>query len=143
NGATVKGVVDLVDRGRQADIRLSTAATISARFPVISPQGNFRDRGGMRTDEVVDGGYFENDGLATIGDVAAALRQYHLDPAVTRIVNEPTETSQAMQADTARPPPGGDIDDRTWFDDFISILRTLVSTRTGHLDGHEAYVKGI
>ncbi len=143
NGTTVKGVVDLPNRGQQDDIRLSSAATISARFPVISPQGNFRDPGGMRTDEVVDGGYFENDGLATIGDVAAALRQYHLDPAVIRIVNEPAETSQAAPADAARPPPGGGVDERTWFDDFTSIFRTLVSTRTGHLDGHEAYVKGI
>jgi hypothetical protein len=143
NGVTVEGVVDLADRGQEADIRLSSAATISARFPVISPQGNFRDRGGMRTDEVVDGGYFENDGLATIGDVAAALRQYHLDPVVIRIVNEPAETSQAVQADAARPPRGGDVGERTWFDDFISIFRTLVSTRTGHLDGHEAYVKSI
>jgi hypothetical protein len=143
NGKTVRGVVDLPNRGQQDDIRLSSAATISARFPVISPQGNFRDPGGMRTDEVVDGGYFENDGLATIGDVAAALRQYHLDPAVIRIVNEPSETSQAAPADAARPPPGGGVDERTWFDDFTSIFRTLVSTRTGHLDGHEAYVKGI
>jgi len=141
-GAVTQGVVELTSVPGD-DIRLSTAATISARFPVISPPGNFRDGTGMRADEVVDGGYFENDGLATIGDVAAALKQYGLDPVVLRIVNEPMETRQAQQADTARPPRDVGADERTWFDDFFSIIRTLISTRTGHLDGHEAYVKGI
>ncbi len=81
--------------------------------------------------------------MATIGDIAAALRPYGLDPVVIRIANEPTETRQAKIADTARPPREEDVDNRTWFDDFISVFRTLVSTRSGHLDGHEAYVKNV
>jgi hypothetical protein len=126
-----------------ADIRLSTAATISARFPVISPQGNLRAPDGNRIDEVVDGGYFENDGLATIADVAAALSKYGLDPFVIRIVNEPSETRMAApQVNTGRP-NRPDVEDRSWLDDASSIVRTLISTRTGHLDGHEAYLKSV
>jgi hypothetical protein len=140
HGDAAKGIVNIVVVAGD-DIRLSTAATVSARFPIVSPQGNFRDQRGDRADEVVDGGYFENDGLATIGDVAAALKQYDLDPVVVRITNEPAET--ATKADNARPPRAVDVGDRTLFDDFISIARTLVSTRAGQLDGHEAYVKSI
>jgi hypothetical protein len=51
------------------DIRLSTAATMSARFPIISPHGIILDRAGEVVDFVVDGGHFENDGLATAADM--------------------------------------------------------------------------
>src|SRR5262249_47331566 len=57
----------LLDRGLD-DIRLSTAAHNSARFPVISPPGAVRnspvnrpkDEKNQVIDRIVDGGYFEN-----------------------------------------------------------------------------------
>jgi hypothetical protein len=53
--------------GRQSgrDIRLSTAALMSARFTYVSPAGLLPDDGG----HVVDGGYFENSGAATALEV--------------------------------------------------------------------------
>src|SRR5262249_31325284 len=45
------------------DLRLSTTAMMSARFPVISTQGVIRGLDGKIVDSIVDGGYFENDGL--------------------------------------------------------------------------------
>ena len=57
-----------VIRGTQAgkgcthcDVALSTASTMSARFPIISPHGNIRN-GSSLVDRVVDGGYYENFG---------------------------------------------------------------------------------
>jgi hypothetical protein len=129
--------------GQPIDIRLSTAATMSARFPLISPHGNLRDRKGNLRDKVVDGGYFENDGLATLADLAWALRHhFQLDPVVIRIVNEPTKTDKEERLRKDRPPVPDD-DERTPFDGVLSIFRTLTATRSGHEDGHEAYLKTV
>ena len=70
------------DDEKDTDLRLSTAATISARFPVISPHATVRDRTQNVLDRVVDGGYFENGGLATAADLVWALRAAGLDPVV-------------------------------------------------------------
>ena len=53
------------------DIRLSTAADMSTRFPIISPAGRFPDR-----THIVDGGYFDNSGAATAWDMIRSLKQY-------------------------------------------------------------------
>jgi hypothetical protein len=45
-------------------IRLSTAVDMSTRFCYVSPSGRFKDR-----RHVVDGGYFENSGTATVSDI--------------------------------------------------------------------------
>lgn len=73
------------------DIRLSTGATMSARFPVISPHGNIRNRHCRIVDRVVDGGYFENFGAVTTFELARVLRDhYGLRPLIILINNEPT-----------------------------------------------------
>jgi hypothetical protein len=117
---------------RRDYIRLSTAATMSARFPIISPQGVLRGTDGKVLDQIVDGGYFENDGLATVMDVARALQHYNLQPVVVRIVNEPGKPEDPA-ADRTRPPPaeGGD---RSLFDDYFAIARALIAARSGHED---------
>ncbi|HTP50556.1 MAG TPA: hypothetical protein VMK42_07660 [Anaeromyxobacteraceae bacterium] len=51
-----------------ADVPLSTAAHLSARFPYISPLGRVEGFG-----HVADGGYFENSGAATLLDLLNAL----------------------------------------------------------------------
>lgn len=51
------------------DIRISTAVTMSARFPVISPAGGMRDANGKLYTRVIDGGLFENFGAATADEV--------------------------------------------------------------------------
>lgn len=56
--------------GAGPDMRLSTAAHNSARFPVISPGGMW-PRG---RSLVVDGGYFENFGAQTLLDLARYLQ---------------------------------------------------------------------
>jgi hypothetical protein len=53
------------------DIRPSTAVTNSARFPLVSPTGNFTEAGVKR--QIVDGGYFDNYGVTTADEVAQAV----------------------------------------------------------------------
>ena len=70
------------------DVRLSTAATMSARFPIVSPHGNIRDASGTIVDRVVDGGYYENFGATTALELARELKRYGLRPFVILINND-------------------------------------------------------
>ncbi|MER8595741.1 hypothetical protein NKH33_30050 [Mesorhizobium sp. M1182] len=92
---------DLFDMLRVADsahcqgrcyrqVRLSTAGVASARFPVISPQGIVRGDSDA-VDAVVDGGYFENDGLTTARELAEAIHTIagNLQPIIIEITNDP------------------------------------------------------
>jgi hypothetical protein len=56
------------------DIRLSTAVSNSARFPVITPQGDIRDPNGQVHDRIVDGGYFDNFGILSAIELATQIR---------------------------------------------------------------------
>ena len=77
----LSGTTDLADllcyRGSEArDIRLSTAAALSARFPYVSPSGRIPDhcgRAGASTTYAVDGGYLDNSGSGTIVELWRAL----------------------------------------------------------------------
>jgi hypothetical protein len=57
----------------QSDIPISTAVTMSARFPVISPTGGLRDDNDKMWARVTDGGLFENFGALTIDEVLRYL----------------------------------------------------------------------
>jgi hypothetical protein len=120
------------------DMFLSSAATTSCRFPVISPQGIIRDQNAEIVDAIVDGGYFENDGLDTATDVVRALQNAGLHPIVLRIVNEPFVPT-ADDRKLNRPGPDLPKDsERALFDVYTSIARGLLATRSGHED-EEAY----
>jgi hypothetical protein len=122
------------------NILLSTGATMSARFPVISPHGVIRENASNTIiDGIVDGGYFENDGLATLADIVTALKTTNLDPIAIRIVNEPENAPSPHQLGAKRPdlPKTGE---RALFDVYTSALSALYATRSGHEDGHAAYL---
>jgi hypothetical protein len=124
------------------DMFLSTAATTSCRFPIISPQGIIRDQNGEIVDGIVDGGYFENDGLDTATDVVRALKAAGLHPIVLRIGNDPfvpTEDDNRKLGDGRPDLPKGS--ERALFDVYTSIAQGLVSTRSGHEDEEAAYLK--
>jgi hypothetical protein len=85
------------------DLRLSTAVTMSARFPLISPAGGIvhGNRSGPVVDRVVDGGYFENFGAQTALELARALQEerYGLNPFVLQISNDPSVFDSARCQD--------------------------------------------
>ena len=94
-------VADNPDARAGPDIRLSTAAMLSARFPIISPAGILRAEGQDKVgDRVVDGGYFENSGLTTAMDVAREVRRYGVVPIVAWVQNGP-------RTDSGDPSPAG------------------------------------
>ncbi len=53
------------------NVRLSTAAFLSARFPLVSPEATFTvtEAGKQRLVRLVDGGYFNNAGTASIASL--------------------------------------------------------------------------
>jgi len=64
------------------DLRLSTAAHNSARFPAVSPPGMWRNRDGEIVGRLQDGGLFENYGAETALEILAlACQTLHCVPA--------------------------------------------------------------
>ena len=61
---------------KKYDFPLALAASLSARFPIVSPQADLK---AAETDEtllarVVDGGYFENHGATSLLELITAIR---------------------------------------------------------------------
>ena len=71
------------------DLRLSTAVTMSARFPLVSPAGVIV-RNKVPVDRVVDGGYFENFGAQSALELARAPPLHELKPFILQITNDPS-----------------------------------------------------
>jgi hypothetical protein len=131
------------------DMRLSTAAVLSARFPVLSPAGVFQyedRRGRTHKTRVVDGGYFDNTGLETINQLIPFLVKQKLRPFVIYISNSPwADTPQQIPGRPIYNQPNGrilDLPTRWWdagvFGRALSVisepLSTLYSTGTGHVE---------
>lgn len=76
---------------RLDDVRLSTGAHNSARFPLLSPPGAIRDSGNRVVDRIVEGGYFEDFGAQTAAELAVAMRAVEPDlaPFVVVLSNNP------------------------------------------------------
>lgn len=77
--STVRVGPDLVDAVEfhdlvGSDLRLATAITNAARFPLVTPPGRLEGADGERFGHILDGGYFENSGMETLIDVLLALR---------------------------------------------------------------------
>ncbi len=120
------------------DIRLSTAAIGSARFPVISPAGTVGVTGEASFgDRLVDGGYFENSGDTTALDIANALLEYGLQPIILSISNDPereVEDVSVPQRQVVTPfvgPSGNDFPARL-LGIFSAPFQALLNTRDGH-----------
>jgi hypothetical protein len=85
------------------DIRLSTAAHNSARFPIISPPGSVRNQDQTIVDRIVDGGYFENYGALGAKELALAVNAVEpkLAPVVIVISNDPNDLLDPSDDSTA------------------------------------------
>jgi hypothetical protein len=132
---------DLLDR-LGYDIRLSTAAHNSARFPLVSPPGSWT----MKIDDpkqrealgevkmlqrLQDGGLFENYGAATALEILQAARHAfkrhpdkpHFDPLVILISSDPGLPDDLAIPDLRKPINFGY--------EALSTLRTYAATRVG------------
>ncbi len=126
----VAGVLSTYDIDPQLDLRLSTAATLSARFPVVSPEGVIAPRTRVDSEpgvfRLVDGGYYDNSGLATALALAALVRRdTDAVPVVIRIgYAVAPEQSSAVQW-------GGRSSVEPWAE-ALSPVRSLLNARDAH-----------
>jgi hypothetical protein len=106
------------------DVRLSTAATNSARFPIISPPGAVRNAKHNVVDRIVDGGYIENYGAITAMELAVAINavQRELAPFVLIISNDPDENPIINKID---------VPDAAFLTDVSIPLQAIASARDG------------
>ncbi|MEM8552223.1 MAG: hypothetical protein AAGF45_07545 [Pseudomonadota bacterium] len=119
------------------DIPIKTVVTNSARFPIVSTEGDFpyaeKDcpRRGPSVgfgregnfDQIVDGGYYEGSGLTTVFDVAVALLSKGIDPVVLVITNDP-------ETDISARPPRGSYRE-SFFGSFSTPLTAVSTARSG------------
>ena len=102
------------------DLRLSTAAGLSARFPYVTPAGWYKRSTDGQKVRLVDGGYFDNSGIPTALDIGRSLQ--HLEKGRSfeiiylSLVDRPT-TSSAHRTE------------REGLDEVMSPIRAIFSAR--------------
>ena len=115
------------------DIRLSTAAHNSARFPLVSPPGGWRpaEQTDQEWQRLQDGGLFENYGAETLLEIAAVAERLWrekwdmtLQPYVILISSDPT-----LPMDLADFPHN---DPLGFGYEVLSTLRSYATSRSGH-----------
>ncbi len=108
-----------------SDLPLSTAAHNSARFTYVSPAGRIQRGDTIEYGHVVDGGYFENSGLATLREILEAIRS--VDDSSRAIVlylcNDPLPCRTKPKRDSLP------VMARSAVVDWLSPIRALLSTR--------------
>jgi hypothetical protein len=118
------------------DIRLSTAALNSARFPLISPPGTVRNKKQMAVDRIVDGGYFENYGALGAKELALGVHdvQPDLKPLVIVISNDPSDLLNPSDdsGQTYPPQPRPQVDRSEFITDIVAPVTTVDNARTAH-----------
>ncbi len=91
----------------QSDLPLSTAVHNSARFSYVSPPARIQRSDSTEYGHLVDGGYFENSGLATLREILDVVRSVRsaagarpLLPVVIYLCNDPVGCRDSGAGDT-------------------------------------------
>ncbi len=130
--ATFGATRDIFDICQKRDVRLSTAALLSARFPVISPAGRVACGDGEQP-QVVDGAYYDNTAASPVQELWARLAPLvaaHNRRAVDRCI-----VPVMLQIDNAyvgTAPPA-----RARPRELLAPLTALVNTRSAREAGAE------
>lgn len=137
------------------DVRLSTAVVMSARFPLVSPKGNLRNRAGVTIERVIDGAFFDNTGLESLTPLITLLRERRLHPLVIHIANKPWEARRpgafeipGRQANRSNPHhvQMNTTSRSSWADSIdmlTSPLLALNNARLGHVERAEAEIMNL
>jgi hypothetical protein len=107
----------------ESDLKLSTAAHNSARFTYVSPPGRIQRNDTLEFGHVVDGGYFENSGLATLREILEALPAGRSKAIVLYLCNDPLPCN--AQVDSMSAP----IQPRSAVSEWLGPIRAILSTR--------------
>ena len=116
---------------KTCDVRLSTAATMSARFPIVSPHGTIRGTDDAVIDRVVDGGYFEDNGAITAQELTDFIwNRARLAVSVILVTNDtgstPLNDCSRVDARVTIPPQ----QEATTLSILSSPARAFLGTRT-------------
>jgi hypothetical protein len=149
------------------DVPISTAIDNTARFPFLSPVGELESVNPAKSEgsewdhaaQVIDGGYFENEGMLTALELADWLGREgsrHADGRAVQPVLVQITSNGDTEADDADPdvvrcndtfvddPATSQSSERPW--QFVAPIIGLLSVREGHsreelLDARAAYCK--
>lgn len=117
-------VLELVDslkmKDLRTDIRYSTAAALSSRFPYVSPAGKIHDR------YFVDGGYYDNSGAGTTLEFLQQLKVYLASKKGTPIYDRFTYHILHLTNSDTKKKPSGRIHPLT--NDLATPLLTVLKT---------------
>ena len=118
-------LLDYQVRDRRAiDVRLSTAAALSARFPWILPSGGFDHRASaLRVD---DGGLFEKSGVETAMDLIQVLRKYETTPPHAGTDENPSIALYLLVIDAV---DGVNVETPDTFDEALSPVSAMLRVR--------------
>ncbi|HEX8618278.1 MAG TPA: hypothetical protein VF911_11890, partial [Thermoanaerobaculia bacterium] len=143
SGTELADAADLFD-AIGADVRVSTAVDNSTRFTYVGPAATLTrgphgaDSGstvdcaeGARCEHVVDGGYFENSGSATISDILEVIARSKYAPLVRpHVIFINFAMEQAPAVDSVR-----------FGNEAFSPIRALLAVRGAHADLAEAELR--
>lgn len=138
-GEALTGLLTLADLAPASHVSLSTAAMLSARFTYVSPAGRVGaltdpTTGEVRKLRLVDGGYYENSGSATLLDIVryatreASKQRLNVLPVVIQIDNDPDTVVATPGERKLRPLPLQPAE--PGFGELLSPIRTLLNTRS-------------
>ncbi|ESX24163.1 hypothetical protein [Mesorhizobium sp. LSJC264A00] len=121
------------------DVRIATAIVASARFPLMTPSGVLRNADGRVVTRLVDGGYYDNDGLNALRGIITELQIEGITPIVLHISNSPVPARPGLlqipdsggryPVSIVEPPQG--FWSRLWSLTTAPLL-TLNNARAGH-----------
>jgi hypothetical protein len=131
-------LLTLAEIAPRVDVPLSTAAILSARFPLITSAGALPCQGERR--RLVDGGYFENSGLTTILDVIDVLGPLATEKRVALIVLRIENGGASTNARTVigAKPAAPD----NWLPEIASPVRAMLATRGARAEVAAATLSG-
>ena len=134
-----------VSRLMGTELPVSTAAHLSARFTYVSPAGLVDTH---RTDaprwiRLVDGGYFDNSGTATLQEIARVIQRTHasipgarpMQVVVLHIPNDPPNDRGDLRG-------GGLLNGRIALSETLSPIRALLATRGAHATQSIEFMRG-
>ena len=100
-------------------LSLSTAANLSARFPLVEPAGSLLDRFGQYYGQIVDGGYLENFGADSTLDIVDAVLLQIADDDVSNGVRVGTSWRRRLIVIQISSDPALDFGDNIMFSDMF------------------------
>lgn len=128
-----------------AGLTLAGAVHNSARFTYVSPAGHVLNRAGGPWDDLVDGGYFENSGAATLQALVTQLVLHKAETGmdaskfvVILIENEPVSDMQWICHGDEAPAPPEPVYERTAWPEVAVPPKTLYKTRTARAQAAES-----